>query len=152
MNKRTVILLLICFALAATTFTLRYIEKEKEKIKSQFIPPPEPVQKRMRWVTTTVIAPREENESGQEVPPGQPQSQSLPAEVKETPYVQERSVSDQTQPARIEPPPATENIVPEPEILPPEPDIMPEREEDIPYGADLVTPLEESPVEDEAIA
>lgn len=37
MNKRTVVLLSVCFLLAVTTLTLRYIEQEKENIKSRFI-------------------------------------------------------------------------------------------------------------------
>lgn len=52
MNRRTVILLLICFVLAAATVTLRYIESEKEKIKAQFVPPPRIEQKRAGSVTT----------------------------------------------------------------------------------------------------
>jgi len=37
MNKRTITLLSVCFVLAVTTLTIRYIEQEKESIKARFI-------------------------------------------------------------------------------------------------------------------
>jgi hypothetical protein len=71
MNKRAMILLLICFVLAAATVTLRYIESEKEKIKAQFVPPPRVEPKRVRSITTTAYLPQEQPGSEEEIPAGE---------------------------------------------------------------------------------
>ena len=71
MNKRAVILLLICFVLAAATVTLRYIESEKEKIKAQFVPPPRVEPKRVRSVTTTVYLSQEQPGGEEGIPAGE---------------------------------------------------------------------------------
>ena len=71
MNKRAVILLLICFVLAAATVTLRYIESEKEKIKAQFVPPPQPEPKRVRSFTTTAYLSPEQPGGEEGMPAGE---------------------------------------------------------------------------------
>ena len=71
MNKRAVILLLICFVLAAATVTLRYIESEKEKIKAQFVPPPRVKPKRVRSVTTTAYLSQEQPGGEKGMPAGE---------------------------------------------------------------------------------
>jgi hypothetical protein len=71
MNKRAMILLLICFVLAAATVTLRYIESEKEKIKAQFVPPPQLEPKRVRSITTTAYLPQEQPGGEEEIPAGE---------------------------------------------------------------------------------
>ena len=83
MNKRAVILLLICFVLAAATVTLRYIESEKEKIKAQFVPSPPVEPKRVRNVTTTAY-PSQEQPGGEEVIPAGEQPGTVPPVQKAT--------------------------------------------------------------------
>ena len=83
MNKRAVILLLICFVLAAATVTLRYIESEKEKIKAQFVPPPRVEPKRVTNVTTTAYLSQEEP-GGEEALPAGEQPGTVPPVEKGT--------------------------------------------------------------------
>ena len=150
MNKRTAILLLICFALAAVTLTLRYLENEKEKIKSQFVPPPEPEKKKVRRVTTTAPFPQEQSDSGEERSFSQQQRTERPSSLADVPPKTGRGVSEQVQPSRVLSPPERERSVQEMRV-PQERGRIPDRGRDVPYGADLVTPLEEDPIEDEAV-
>ena len=51
MDKRILILLLVCSFLAVATVTIRYIEGEKEKIESRFVPLPKEKKVSIRRVT-----------------------------------------------------------------------------------------------------
>ena len=92
---------------------LRYIENEKEKIKSQFVPPPEPEKKKVRRGTTTVPFPQEQTDSGEERSVSQQQRKNAPQVLRMPLQKQGRGVSEQIQPGRVLSPPEMERSVQE---------------------------------------
>jgi hypothetical protein len=176
MNKRAVILLLICFVLAAATVTLRYIESEKEKIKAQFVPPPRVEPKRVRSATTTAYLSREQPGGEEGVPAGaQPdtvpalQNGTLPPEATQAaaPGEMPRTISPPSQ--RVEQDALREMSLPalqedqavqkrssalEEVVTPLEDEVVTPLEDEVvtPLEDEVVTPLEDevvTPLEDE---
>ena len=119
MNRRALVLLLICFVLAAATVTLRYIESEKEKIKAQFVPPPRIEQKSAPGITTTAY-PVPEQPAGEEGVSAGEQPDTVPPQQDGSALAEgERDVLQDGLLKRGEPPSQGAGQDEPPEVLPP---------------------------------
>jgi len=162
MNKRAVILLLICFVLGAATVTLRYIERERERIKAQFVPPPRVEPKRERSLTTTVYAPPVQTSVGEGGAAGEPPVGGSPLQAGQVPPEKRRDTAQDGMPLGSEPGQRLEGDALQQPALSPlqgeealqDSDGVSEEAVVTPLEDDVVTPLEDpvvTPLEDEVL-